>query len=94
MSLFRGSHRVSQFSWLLLGFGLYSYRVREILIGWLFFSGMFAVLGLLATGGILAWHGGKSMLDWTLRSYGWHSKLVSIQGKVPLRPVADGRIWK
>jgi pheromone shutdown protein TraB len=79
VSLQRGGNRVSQFSWLLLGFGLYSYRVREILVCWLFFSGMLAALGLLVTGGILVWHGGKWVLDWT-------SPLIPIAPKVDGHP--------
>ena len=70
VNLFRGSHRVSKFSWLLLGLGLCfclssSYRVRELLICWLFFIGIFATLAMATTGGILAWYGGKYVLDRT-----------------------------
>ncbi len=50
---------MSQFAWLLLGFGLFSYRLRELLICWLYFIGMFVALALLVTGGMLVWYGGK-----------------------------------
>ena len=94
MSLLRGSRRVSQFSWLLLGFGLYSYRVREILVCWLFFSGMLAALGLLVTGGILVWHGGKCVLDWTGPLIPIAPKVAAPPSELLLRPVAAARKWK
>ncbi len=55
---------MSQFSWLLLGLGLYSYHVRELLLCWTFFIGVFVALGLAIIGGILAWHGGKYAFHW------------------------------
>jgi len=52
----RESHRVSQFSGLLLGLSLYSYRVRELAACWLFFLVLFVVLALLILGAVLAWY--------------------------------------
>jgi len=40
----RGIRRVWQFSGLLLLFSVYSYRVRELLVFWLFFSLLFVLL--------------------------------------------------
>lgn len=64
MNLLRGTHRVWQFSWPLLGLSLYSYRVRELLVCWLFFGGMFAALGSVVAGGMIAWYGGKCAIHW------------------------------
>ena len=48
-----------QFSGLLLVFSLYSYRVRELLVFWLFFSLLFVLLVLVILGGVLACYAGK-----------------------------------
>jgi hypothetical protein len=64
LSLLRDSHRVSQFSWPLLGLALLSYHVRELFICWLFFTGMFVVLALLISAGMLGWYGWKRAFYW------------------------------
>ena len=55
----RGIRRVWQFSGLLLVFSVYSYRVRELLVFWLFFSLLFVLLVLVNLGGVLACYAGK-----------------------------------
>ncbi len=64
MSQLRESHRVSQFSGLLLGLSLYSYHVRELLVCWLFFSVLFVLLALMILGGVLACYAGKYATHW------------------------------
>jgi hypothetical protein len=70
----RESHRVSQLSGLVLGLSLYSYRVRELVVCWLFFIVLFVVLALLVLGAVLAWYAGKWATDWA-------------RSTVPLTPV-------
>ena len=60
----RESHRVSQLFGLILGLCLYSYRVQELLVCWLFFTILFVVLALLVLGAVLAWYAGKWATDW------------------------------
>jgi hypothetical protein len=60
----RESHRVLEFSGLLAGLALYSYRVRELVVCWLFFIILFVVLALLISGAVLAWYAGKWAADW------------------------------
>jgi hypothetical protein len=60
----RESHRVSQFSGLLLGLSLYSYHVRELLVCWLFFSLLFVLLALVILGGVLACYAGNYVIHW------------------------------
>jgi len=60
----RENHRVSQFSGLLLGLSLYSYRVRELAACLLFFTLFFAVLALLIVGGVLAYYAGIYGAHW------------------------------
>jgi hypothetical protein len=60
----RGIRRVSQCSGLLLGFSLYSYHVRELLVCWLFFSLLFVLLALVILGGVLACYAGKYATHW------------------------------
>ena len=64
MNQLRESHRVSQFSGLLLGLSLYSYQVRELLVCWLFFTLLFVSLALVILGGVLACYGGKYVTHW------------------------------
>jgi hypothetical protein len=60
----RENHRVSQVSGLLLGLSLNSYRVRELLVCWLFFSLLFVLLALLILGGVLACYAGEYVAVW------------------------------
>lgn len=59
----RKNHRVFQFSGLLLGLGLYSYQVRELLICWLFFSLLFVSLATVILVGVLAGYAGKYVIQ-------------------------------
>jgi peptidoglycan/LPS O-acetylase OafA/YrhL len=60
----RESHRVLQLSGLLLGFSLYSYRVRELVVCWLFLIILFVALALLILGAVLAWYAGIYASHW------------------------------
>jgi hypothetical protein len=57
--------RLSLFSVTLLGLSMYSYRVRELLICWLFFCLLFVLLVLLTLVGVVVSYAGKYVLDWT-----------------------------
>ena len=61
----RGIRRVWQFSGPLLVFSVYSYRVRELLVFWLFFSLLFVLLVLVILGGVLTRYAGKYATHWT-----------------------------
>ena len=65
LSLLREYPRLSLFSVMLLGLTMYSYRIRELLICWLFFCLLFALLVLLTLAGVVVSHAGKYVLDWT-----------------------------
>jgi hypothetical protein len=60
----RESHRVSHLFGLVLGLSLYSYRVQELAVCWLFFIILFVALALLVLGAVLAWYAGKWATDW------------------------------
>lgn len=94
MNLLRGSHRVPQFSWLLLGLGLYSYRVRELLICWLFFIGMLAALGVVITGAAIAWYGGKCALNWASPLVQVAPAVLPNPVELRLESVPGSRRWK
>lgn len=49
---------------LLLGLGLFSYHVRELLFCWLYFGFVFGFLVLLIVCGVLAYHAGTRAMDW------------------------------
>ncbi len=57
------NQHVLQISGLLLGVGLLSYHVRELMVCWLFFSMLFVLLVLLIFGGVLACYAGKCVID-------------------------------
>lgn len=65
LSLLREYPRLSLYSGVLLGLSMYSYRIRELLICWLFFCLLFALLVLLTLAGVVVSHAGKYVLDWT-----------------------------
>jgi hypothetical protein len=64
VNLLRGSRRVSQLSGLLLGVSLFSYRAREFLICWLFFSLLLVGLALVILAVGLVCYAGKYALHW------------------------------
>jgi hypothetical protein len=53
------------FSALIVGFGLYSYYVRELLASLALFAGAFCLLGLAVAGGFLLWYAAVQALVWT-----------------------------
>jgi hypothetical protein len=65
LSLLREYPRLSLFSVMLLGLTMYFYRMRELLICWLFFCLLFVLLVLLTLAGVVVSHAGKYVLDWT-----------------------------
>lgn len=64
MQQFRESHHLSQFSGLLLGLGLSSYHIRELLVCWLFFTLLFVCVVLLLLSGELAVQAGEYLAVW------------------------------
>jgi hypothetical protein len=52
------------FSALLLGLTRYSYRAKELLVCWLFFSSLFVVLALMFLGIVLACYAGQHLVHW------------------------------
>jgi hypothetical protein len=85
----RESHRVSQFSGLLLGLSLYSYHVRELLVCWLFFSLLFVLLALLTLGGVLACYAGKYVTVWARTVAGVTPVVVLGAGELQLETISD-----
>jgi hypothetical protein len=65
LSLLREYPRLSLFSVMLLGLTMYSYRIRELLVCWLFFCLLFVLLVLLTLAGAVVSYAGKHVLDWT-----------------------------
>lgn len=55
---------VLQFSAFLLFLACYSYRARELLVCWLLFCSLFAVLALMLLGFVLAFHAGRNLVKW------------------------------
>lgn len=49
----------------IMGFGLYSYYVRELLASLLLFSALFIAVGLIVLGAALAWYAGKQVALWS-----------------------------
>jgi hypothetical protein len=55
---------VLQFSTFLLCLTAYSYRVKELLVCWLFFCSLFAVLATMFLCAVLAWYAGQYLVNW------------------------------
>jgi len=53
-----------QFSTFLLGLTSYSYRVKELLVCWLFFCSLFAILSLICLGAVLICYAGQYLVKW------------------------------
>ena len=64
----RENQHVLQVSGLVLGLGLYSYHMRELMVCWFFFSLLFVLLALLILVGALACYAGRCVIDWTSTS--------------------------
>jgi hypothetical protein len=94
LSQLRQNHRVSQFSGLLLGFSLYSYHVRELLVCWLFFSLLFVVLALLILGGVLACYAGKYAAHWASTTAPITPVLALGSAELHLKTISGGRKFK
>lgn len=58
-------HRVSIFPALFLGFSLFSYRARELLICWICFVLLFAVFAVAVVGGIFICYIAEYVIRWT-----------------------------
>jgi hypothetical protein len=90
----RESHRVSQFSGLLLGLSLYSYHVRELLVCWLFFSLLFVSLALLILVGVLACYTGNYVIQWVNTAAGVTPVVALGAGELHLKTISDARKLK
>jgi hypothetical protein len=60
----RKGHYAFPFLGVPVGLGLYSYRLRELLVCWLFFIILFVVLALFILGAVLAWYACKRATHW------------------------------
>ena len=96
MSPFLPCRRVSLFSWLLLGLGLslHFYRVRELLICWLFFSLALVSLGSVIAGGMLAWYVGERAFHWARAFAQAAPGILSARVELHRKAVTVSRRWK
>jgi hypothetical protein len=94
LNYLRENHRVSQISGLFLGFSLYSYRVRELLVCWLFFSLLFVLLALLILGGVLACYAGECIAVWVRTTAPVSPVLALGSAELHLKAIPDARRLK
>jgi hypothetical protein len=87
----RENHRVLPYSGLLLGYSLYSYHVRELLICWLFFIVLFVLLALLVFGGVLACSAGKYASQWVRTAAPASPVLALASAELHLKIIADAK---
>ena len=91
MQQFRESHRVSQFSGLLVGLSLSSYFIRELLVCWLFFCLLFVCVALLLLSGVLAVRAGEYLTVWA-RTLGRMTPVVALaHAALPVKSISDAR---
>ena len=48
-----------------MGFGLYSYYVRELFASLFLFSALFLAIGLIVLGAVVAWYASKQVALWS-----------------------------
>jgi hypothetical protein len=81
-----------QFSALLLGLACYSYRVKELLVCWLLFCSLFALLALMFLGAVLACYAGKYLVAWTTAAHTAIPELAVCLVEHPLDVISAPRI--
>jgi hypothetical protein len=79
---------VLQFSAFLLCLACYSYRARELLVCWLLFCSLFAVLALMLLGFVLAFHAGRSLVKWMRAGDDVISELAVCRAELPPEAIA------
>lgn len=89
MNFLREHHYVLKLSGLALGFGLYSYHVRELLVCWLFFGGLFVSVALIVGGGVIAVYAGNYALHWANRSARVALATAMAAGKLRLKTISS-----
>ena len=75
---------------LVLGLGLYSYHMRELMACWFFFSLLFVLLALLILGGVLACYAGKCVIDWASKTPRVTPAVTLSTDDVRLKTISDG----
>jgi hypothetical protein len=80
------NQHVLQIFGLLLGLGLFSYHVRELMVCWLLFSLLFVLLILLICGGALAYYTGKCVIDWVSTT----PRVTLSTDDLQLKTISDG----
>lgn len=90
----RESHRVSRLFGLVLGLSLYSYRVQELVVCWLFFIILFVVLALLVLGAVLAWYAGIYAAHWARTTAPVTPVLALAPAEVHLETISGARELK
>lgn len=75
---------------MLLGLGLYSYHVRELMVCWVFFSLLFVLLALVILGGVLACYAGKCVIEWASTTPRGTPVVVLGSDDLRLKTISDG----
>jgi hypothetical protein len=83
---------VLPFSALLLGLTRYSYRAKELLVCWLFFSSFFAVLALIFLCIVLACYAGRHLVNWMRVANRVIPELAVCLVEAPQEAISDPRI--
>ena len=90
----RASLHLPQFSWLILGLGLYSYRVRELLTCWAAFTLLFVCLTLVVLGAVLAVYAGEYLTGWLRTPAGMTPVLALARAELPVKVTSGKRKLK
>ena len=83
---------VLPFSAFLLCLTYYSYRVRELLVAWLIFCSLFALLALMFLGVVLACSAGKYLVKWVSVANKVIPELAAGLAEFPPEAISDPRI--
>lgn len=83
---------VLQFSAFLLCLTWYSYRVKELLVCWLFFCSFFAVLALILLGIVFAYYAARHLVNWVKVVYTGIPELAAFLAELPQEAIPGSRI--
>ena len=81
-----------QFSALLLCLSCYSYRVKELVVCWLFFCSLFAALAVILLAAMFSYHAALHLVNWVKVVYAGIPELAAFLAELPQEVILGRQI--